>query len=78
MEEWCDELRMELHPTTVTDDHLYCVPTTMLNDQCVLVSASVDEEDTAVSEMLGDEPEPQEPCPISLCSTTPDEGYSLD
>eukprot|EP00959_Pyramimonas_sp_CCMP1952_P047671 995168-Pyramimonas_sp.AAC.1 len=28
--------------------------------------------------MLGDEPEPQEPCLVSLCSTTPDEGYSLD
>eukprot|EP00959_Pyramimonas_sp_CCMP1952_P167830 3507462-Pyramimonas_sp.AAC.1 len=28
--------------------------------------------------MLGDEPEPQEPCLISLCSTTPDEGYALD
>eukprot|EP00959_Pyramimonas_sp_CCMP1952_P211396 4424169-Pyramimonas_sp.AAC.1 len=28
--------------------------------------------------MLGDEPEPQEPCLISLFSTTPDEGYSLD
>eukprot|EP00959_Pyramimonas_sp_CCMP1952_P218476 4569433-Pyramimonas_sp.AAC.1 len=28
--------------------------------------------------MLGDEPEPQEPCLISLCSTASDEGYSLD
>eukprot|EP00959_Pyramimonas_sp_CCMP1952_P015784 333899-Pyramimonas_sp.AAC.1 len=28
--------------------------------------------------MLGDEPELQEPCLVSLCSTTPDEGYSLD
>eukprot|EP00959_Pyramimonas_sp_CCMP1952_P360286 7544559-Pyramimonas_sp.AAC.1 len=28
--------------------------------------------------MLGDEPELQEPCLISLCSTTPDEGYFLD
>eukprot|EP00959_Pyramimonas_sp_CCMP1952_P364828 7639960-Pyramimonas_sp.AAC.1 len=73
-EEWYDELSMDLHPTTVTDDHLYCAPTTMLPDQCVLVSASVDEEDIVVSEMLGDEPEPQEPCLISLCSTTPDEG----
>eukprot|EP00959_Pyramimonas_sp_CCMP1952_P329344 6895093-Pyramimonas_sp.AAC.1 len=62
MEEWYDELRMDLHPTTVTNDHLYCVPTTMLPDQCVLVfSASVDEEDIIVSEALGDEPEPQEP-----------------
>eukprot|EP00959_Pyramimonas_sp_CCMP1952_P244378 5108365-Pyramimonas_sp.AAC.1 len=61
MEEWCDELRMDLHPTTVTDDHLYCVPTTMLPDQCVLVSASVDEEDIIVSETLGDLSEPQEP-----------------
>eukprot|EP00959_Pyramimonas_sp_CCMP1952_P070377 1469583-Pyramimonas_sp.AAC.1 len=61
MEEWYDELRMDLHPTTVVDDHLYCVPTTMPPDQCVLVSASVDEEGTAVSEMLGDEPELQEP-----------------
>eukprot|EP00959_Pyramimonas_sp_CCMP1952_P154548 3232954-Pyramimonas_sp.AAC.1 len=69
---------MDLHPTTDTDDHLYCVPTTVLPDQCVLVSASVDEEDTVVSEMLGDEPEPQDPCLISLCSTTSDEGYSLD
>eukprot|EP00959_Pyramimonas_sp_CCMP1952_P036741 768752-Pyramimonas_sp.AAC.1 len=34
----------------------------MLPDQCVLVSASVGEEETAVSEMLGDEPELQEPC----------------
>eukprot|EP00959_Pyramimonas_sp_CCMP1952_P192363 4022332-Pyramimonas_sp.AAC.1 len=28
--------------------------------------------------MLGDEPDLQEPCLISLWSTTPDEGYSLD
>eukprot|EP00959_Pyramimonas_sp_CCMP1952_P391422 8203024-Pyramimonas_sp.AAC.1 len=28
--------------------------------------------------MLGDEPEQQEPCLVSLRSTTPDEGYSLD
>eukprot|EP00959_Pyramimonas_sp_CCMP1952_P152924 3199249-Pyramimonas_sp.AAC.1 len=61
LEEWCDELRMDLHPTTITDDHHYCVPTTMMPDQCVLVSASVDEEDVVVSETLGDEPEPQEP-----------------
>eukprot|EP00959_Pyramimonas_sp_CCMP1952_P422645 8853790-Pyramimonas_sp.AAC.1 len=61
MEEWYVELRMDLHPTTVIDDSLYCVPTTMLPGQCVLVSASVDEEDTVVSEMLGDEPEQQEP-----------------
>eukprot|EP00959_Pyramimonas_sp_CCMP1952_P089216 1866582-Pyramimonas_sp.AAC.1 len=61
MEEWYEELRMDLHPTTVADDYLYCVPTTMLPVQCVLVSASVGEEDIAVSEMLGDEPEPQEP-----------------
>eukprot|EP00959_Pyramimonas_sp_CCMP1952_P231040 4829642-Pyramimonas_sp.AAC.1 len=61
MEEWYDELRMDLHPATVIDDYLHCVPTTMLPDQCVLVSASVDEEDTMVSEMLGDEPELQEP-----------------
>eukprot|EP00959_Pyramimonas_sp_CCMP1952_P133167 2784084-Pyramimonas_sp.AAC.1 len=27
--------------------------------------------------MLGDEPELQKPCLVSLCSTTPDEGYSL-
>eukprot|EP00959_Pyramimonas_sp_CCMP1952_P165607 3461561-Pyramimonas_sp.AAC.1 len=59
MEEWCDELRMDLHPTTVIDDFLYCVPTTMLPDHCVLISASVDAEDTVVSEMLGDEPEQQ-------------------
>eukprot|EP00959_Pyramimonas_sp_CCMP1952_P277642 5803772-Pyramimonas_sp.AAC.1 len=50
----------------------------MLPDQCVLVSASVDEKDTVVLEMLGDGPEPREPCLVSLCSTTPDEGYSLD
>eukprot|EP00959_Pyramimonas_sp_CCMP1952_P015115 320000-Pyramimonas_sp.AAC.1 len=61
MEEWYDELRMDLQPTTVTDDHLYCVPTVRLPDQCVLVSASVGEEGIVVSEMLGDEPEPQEP-----------------
>eukprot|EP00959_Pyramimonas_sp_CCMP1952_P310572 6499611-Pyramimonas_sp.AAC.1 len=78
MEERYDELRMGLHPTTVIDDYLYCVSTTMLPDQCVLPSASVDEEDTVVSEMLGDEPELQEPCLFRLCSTTPDEGYSLD
>eukprot|EP00959_Pyramimonas_sp_CCMP1952_P161282 3372522-Pyramimonas_sp.AAC.1 len=78
MEEWYDELRMDLHPTTVTDKCLYCVPTTMLPDQCVLFSASVDEEDTVVSETLGDEPEHKEPCLVSLCSTTPDEDYSLD
>eukprot|EP00959_Pyramimonas_sp_CCMP1952_P264836 5537527-Pyramimonas_sp.AAC.1 len=69
---------MDLHPTTVIDDSLYCVLTTMLPDQCVLASASVDEEDTVVSEMLGDEPELLEPCLISLCSAAPDEGYSLD
>eukprot|EP00959_Pyramimonas_sp_CCMP1952_P203762 4261271-Pyramimonas_sp.AAC.1 len=69
---------MDLHPTTVIDDHLYCVPTTMLPDQCVLASASADEEDTVVSEMLGDELGLQEPCLFFLCSTTPDEGYSLD
>eukprot|EP00959_Pyramimonas_sp_CCMP1952_P226702 4740093-Pyramimonas_sp.AAC.1 len=69
---------MDLHPTTVIDDYLYSVPTTMLPDKCVLVSASADEEETVVSEMLGDEPEQQEPCFVSLCSTTPDEGYSLD
>eukprot|EP00959_Pyramimonas_sp_CCMP1952_P034304 719112-Pyramimonas_sp.AAC.1 len=28
--------------------------------------------------MLGDEPGQQEPCLVSLCSTTPDEGYSPD
>eukprot|EP00959_Pyramimonas_sp_CCMP1952_P054278 1135233-Pyramimonas_sp.AAC.1 len=50
----------------------------MLPDECALVSASVDDEDTVVSEMLGNEPELQEPCLMSLCSTTPDEGYSLD
>eukprot|EP00959_Pyramimonas_sp_CCMP1952_P377956 7917216-Pyramimonas_sp.AAC.1 len=50
----------------------------MLPDQCVLVSASADEEDTVVSEMLGDEPEQEAPCLVSLCSTTPDEGYFLD
>eukprot|EP00959_Pyramimonas_sp_CCMP1952_P019708 416568-Pyramimonas_sp.AAC.1 len=50
----------------------------MLPDQCVLVSASVGEEDIVLSEMLGDEPEPQESCLVSLCSTTPDEDYSLD
>eukprot|EP00959_Pyramimonas_sp_CCMP1952_P297399 6221470-Pyramimonas_sp.AAC.1 len=50
----------------------------MLPDQCVLVSASVDEEDTVVSEALGDEPEQQELCLVSLCSTTPNEDYSLD
>eukprot|EP00959_Pyramimonas_sp_CCMP1952_P016876 357791-Pyramimonas_sp.AAC.1 len=50
----------------------------MLPDQCVLVSASLDVEDTVVSETLGDEPEKQEPCLVSLCSTTPDEDYSLD
>eukprot|EP00959_Pyramimonas_sp_CCMP1952_P352960 7394508-Pyramimonas_sp.AAC.1 len=66
MEEWYDELRMDLHPTTITDYHLYCVPATMLPDQCVPATASVDEEDTVVSDMLGDEPEPQEPCLFSL------------
>eukprot|EP00959_Pyramimonas_sp_CCMP1952_P444194 9299950-Pyramimonas_sp.AAC.1 len=50
----------------------------MLPDQCVLVSASVDEEDITVPKMLGDEPGPQEPCLIPLCSTTSDDGYSLD
>eukprot|EP00959_Pyramimonas_sp_CCMP1952_P329329 6894769-Pyramimonas_sp.AAC.1 len=50
----------------------------MLPDQCALVSASVDDEDIVVSETLGDEPEPQDPCLVSLCSTTRDEGYSLD
>eukprot|EP00959_Pyramimonas_sp_CCMP1952_P169484 3540453-Pyramimonas_sp.AAC.1 len=60
LEEWYDELRMDLHPTTTTDDDLYCVPTTMLPDQCVLASASVDEEDIALSESLGDEPDPRE------------------
>eukprot|EP00959_Pyramimonas_sp_CCMP1952_P289492 6055085-Pyramimonas_sp.AAC.1 len=59
MEEWYDELRMDLHPMTVTDECLYRVPTTMLPDQCVLVPASVDEEDTSASETLGDEPEQQ-------------------
>eukprot|EP00959_Pyramimonas_sp_CCMP1952_P086665 1812519-Pyramimonas_sp.AAC.1 len=61
LEEWYDELRMDLHPTTTTDNYLYCVPTTMLPDRCVLVSASVDDEDTVLPETLGDEPEPQEP-----------------
>eukprot|EP00959_Pyramimonas_sp_CCMP1952_P033832 709961-Pyramimonas_sp.AAC.1 len=28
--------------------------------------------------MLGDEPEQQEPCLVSVCSTAPDQGYSLD
>eukprot|EP00959_Pyramimonas_sp_CCMP1952_P202248 4229201-Pyramimonas_sp.AAC.1 len=65
MEEWYDDLRMGLHPTTAIDDYLSCVPTTMLPDQCVWVLASVDEEHTAVSEMLGDELEQQEPCLVS-------------
>eukprot|EP00959_Pyramimonas_sp_CCMP1952_P149978 3138321-Pyramimonas_sp.AAC.1 len=50
----------------------------MLPDQCVLVSASVGEEDLLVSDTLGDEPEQQEFSFVSLCSTTPDEDYSLD
>eukprot|EP00959_Pyramimonas_sp_CCMP1952_P130379 2726292-Pyramimonas_sp.AAC.1 len=60
LEEWYDELRMDLHPTATTDDYLYCVPTTMLPGQCVLVSASVGEEDIVLSESLGDEPDPRE------------------
>eukprot|EP00959_Pyramimonas_sp_CCMP1952_P286129 5983203-Pyramimonas_sp.AAC.1 len=63
---------------TVADECLYRVPTTMLPDPCVLVSASVDEGDTSVSETLGNEPEQQELCCVSLCSTTPDEDYFLD
>eukprot|EP00959_Pyramimonas_sp_CCMP1952_P296600 6204679-Pyramimonas_sp.AAC.1 len=62
MEGWYDELRMDLHPMTATDECLYRVPTTMLPDQCVLVSASVDEGDSSVSETLGDEPKQQELC----------------
>eukprot|EP00959_Pyramimonas_sp_CCMP1952_P062532 1307626-Pyramimonas_sp.AAC.1 len=31
-----------------------------------------------MSEMLGNAPEQQEPCLVSLCSTTPDEGDSLE
>eukprot|EP00959_Pyramimonas_sp_CCMP1952_P167004 3490120-Pyramimonas_sp.AAC.1 len=50
----------------------------MLPDQRVLVTTSADEEDTVVSEMLGNESEQQEPCLVSLCSITPDEGFSLD
>eukprot|EP00959_Pyramimonas_sp_CCMP1952_P064548 1347496-Pyramimonas_sp.AAC.1 len=78
LEEWHDELRMDLHPTTITDDYFYCVPTTMLPDQCVLVSAFVDKDDIISSDMLGDEPKSRESCRVSLCSTTTDESYSLD
>ena len=51
MEDWYNELRVELHPVPFVDD-IYRIPTTMGPDQCVMVF--VEEPDDPE---LGDEPD---------------------
>ena len=51
MEGWYDELRIELQPE-VSHEDLYCIPTTMISDQCVLVTAVEDGSDPELGNCL--------------------------